>query len=125
MAPVVTTLSQCSRINRRLGDNSWNVVANARPRTLARNQDNRSVVLTHRGGAMRLDFLRSIIAGGLLVAMSGTGALSNESNCRRLEDLARQYVGVQLSSQQQQIKRRLVAWYNDNCKRGRSVHARR
>jgi hypothetical protein len=74
---------------------------------------------------MRLDFLRSIIAGGLLVAMSGTGALSNESNCRRLEDLARQYVGVQLSSQQQQIKRRLVAWYNDNCKRGRSVHARR
>jgi hypothetical protein len=51
--------------------------------------------------------------------------LSNESNCRQLEDLARQYAGVKLSSQQQQMKRRLVAWYNSNCKRTQSVHARR
>ena len=66
-----------------------------------------------------------VIAVGLLVAMSGTGVLSNESNCRRLEDLARQYAGVQLTSQQQQLKRRLVAWYSDNCRRTRSVQARR
>jgi ABC-type transport system involved in cytochrome c biogenesis ATPase subunit len=76
---------------------------------------------------MRLLLLRSsmlMIAAGLLVATSGTGALSNE-NCRRLEDLARQYAGVQLTSAQQRLKRRLTAWYNDNCKRTRNVHARR
>ena len=66
-----------------------------------------------------------VIAAGLFVATSGTAALSNEGNCRQLEDLARQYAGVQLTSQQQQIKRRLVAWYNDNCKRTRNVQARR
>jgi len=66
-----------------------------------------------------------VIAAGALIAMSGTPALSNESNCRQLEDLARQYAGVKLSSQQQQIKRRLVAWYNDNCKRARTLQARR
>jgi hypothetical protein len=66
-----------------------------------------------------------VIAAGLLIAMSCADALSNESNCRQLEDLARQYAGVQLTSQQQQIKRRLVGWYNDNCKRTRSVQARR
>jgi hypothetical protein len=66
-----------------------------------------------------------VIAVSLLVAMSGTGALSNESKCRQLEDLARQYAGVQLTSQQQQIKRRLVAWYTDNCKRTRNAQARR
>lgn len=67
----------------------------------------------------------AVVAGGLFIAMSGTGALSNESNCRQLEDLARQYAGVKLTSHQQQIKRKLVAWYNENCKRTRSVHARR
>jgi hypothetical protein len=61
----------------------------------------------------------------LLTATSGTVALSNEGNCRQLEDLARQYAGVRLTSEQQRIKRRLVAWYNDNCKRTRNVHARR
>ena len=66
-----------------------------------------------------------VMAAGLSFAMSGTAALSNESNCRQLEDLARQYAGVKLSSHQQQIKRRLVAWYNDNCKRARTLQARR
>jgi hypothetical protein len=66
----------------------------------------------------------AVVVAGLLIAVSGTGALSNE-NCRRLEDLARQYAGVKLTSEQQQLKRKLVAWYNDNCKRTRSAHARR
>jgi hypothetical protein len=66
-----------------------------------------------------------LMAAGLSVAMSGTAALSNEGNCRQLEDLARQYAGVKLSSRQQQIKRRLVAWYTDNCKRPRTLQARR
>ena len=64
-----------------------------------------------------------IIAACSLIAMSGTAALSNENNCRRLENLAREYAGVQLTSQQQQLKRRLVGWYNRNCKT-RSAAAR-
>jgi hypothetical protein len=67
----------------------------------------------------------AMMAAGLLIATSGTVALGNEGNCRQLESLARQYAGVKLTSEQQRIKRRLVAWYNDNCKRTRSVHARR
>ena len=64
------------------------------------------------------------LAAGLLVAVSGTAAVSNE-NCRRLEDLARQYAGVQLTASQKQLKRKLVAWYNGNCKSTRSAEARR
>jgi hypothetical protein len=65
------------------------------------------------------------IAAALLTATSGSNALSSESNCRRLEELARQYAGLQLTSEQKQLKRRLVAWYNDNCKRTRSIQAGR
>jgi hypothetical protein len=73
-----------------------------------------------------LTFMRPVVlitAAGFLT-MSNTASLSNEANCRRLEDLARQYAGVRLTSDQQQLKRRLVAWYNSNC-RTRSVDARR
>lgn len=64
-------------------------------------------------------------AAAMPVVTSGTGALSNESNCRQLESLARQYAGVKLTSDQRQLKRKLVAWYNENCRRTRNVHARR
>jgi hypothetical protein len=66
-----------------------------------------------------------VIAAGLLIVTSGTSALSNENNCRRLEDLAQQYAGVQLTSQQQRLKRKLVAWYHGNCKRTRSAEVQR
>jgi hypothetical protein len=66
-----------------------------------------------------------VIVSGLLTATGGTTALSSDVNCRRLEGLARQYAGVVLTSQQQQLKRRLVAWYNSNCKRARSAQASR
>jgi hypothetical protein len=64
-----------------------------------------------------------VIAAGLFHAASGSGALSSD-NCRRLEDLARQYAGVQLTSEQQKLKRRLVSWYGANCKRTRSADVR-
>jgi hypothetical protein len=67
----------------------------------------------------------AVVAVGLLIATSGTAALSNESNCRRLEDLARQYAGVKLTSDQKQLKRKLVAWYKENCRRTHNVEARR
>ena len=57
-----------------------------------------------------------VIAATLLTAMNGTTALANEHNCRRLENLAREYAGVQLTKPQQLLKRRLVAWYNSNCR---------
>ena len=57
-----------------------------------------------------------VIAATLLTAMNGTTALANEHNCRRLENLAQEYTGVQLTKPQQQLKRRLVAWYNSNCR---------
>jgi hypothetical protein len=66
-----------------------------------------------------------VIAVATIIATSGTSALSNESNCRRLEVLASEYAGVRLTSQQQQLKRRLLAWYNSNCKQTRSADARR
>jgi hypothetical protein len=66
----------------------------------------------------------AVMAAGLLLALSGTAATSNESNCRRLEDLARQYAGVKLTADQQQLKRKLVAWYNDNCRPTRTRQAR-
>ena len=67
----------------------------------------------------------AVMAAGLFIITSNTGALSNEGQCRQLEDLARQYAGVKLTSHQQQLKRKMVAWYNGNCKRTRNVHARR
>ena len=66
-----------------------------------------------------------VMAAGLPVVASGSAALSNDSQCRQLEGLARQYAGVKLTSHQQQLKRKMVAWYNGNCKRTRNAHARR
>jgi hypothetical protein len=67
----------------------------------------------------------AVMAAGLLITTSGTAALSSEGQCRQLEDLARQYAGVKLTSDQQRLKRKLVSWYNDNCKAARTRQARR
>jgi len=67
--------------------------------------------------------LSIVVTVGLLHASSGSSALGND-NCRRLENLARQYAGVKLTSDQQKLKRRLVSWYNVNCKRTRSADVR-
>jgi hypothetical protein len=40
--------------------------------------------------------------------------------CTQLEELHRQYIGVSLSSEQQALKRKLVAWYNANCRQRRA-----
>jgi hypothetical protein len=66
-----------------------------------------------------------VISIGLFIATSGTSALGNESSCRRLEVLSRQYAGVQLTNQQQHLKRKLVAWYNGNCRQTRSASGQR
>lgn len=35
--------------------------------------------------------------------------------CRYLEDLNRQYLGLTLTPEEQQIKREMLAWYRANC----------
>ena len=65
----------------------------------------------------------AVMAAGFLM-VSCTGAWSNE-NCQRLEALAAQYAGVELTGAQKQVKRRLVAWYQRNCARIRSADIRR
>jgi hypothetical protein len=36
--------------------------------------------------------------------------------CQQLEELRAQYAGVELSSEQKQLKRQLVAWYYGHCR---------
>ena len=54
------------------------------------------------------------LAIGLSLAMTSSAALGNE-NCQKLEALAQQYAGVQLTSSQKVLKRQLVTWYKQNC----------
>jgi hypothetical protein len=60
------------------------------------------------------------LSAGLILAFSSNAALSAE-NCQRLEILASQYAGVDLTSAQKQLKHKMVAWYSAHCLR----HARR
>ena len=76
-----------------------------------------------RTGSVFVRLLSIVVAVGLFQTISGGGALGSD-NCRRLEDLARQYAGVRLTSDQQKLKRRLVSWYNVNCRRTRSADVR-
>jgi hypothetical protein len=68
--------------------------------------------MKHILGALVYHF-GAALCGGLLV-FSSTAAFSGE-NCQRVEALAHQYAGVQLTSDQKQIKRQMVAWYSTNC----------
>ncbi len=58
---------------------------------------------------------RAVLCAGILLALSSTASLA-DSRCEQLEALNRQYIGVKLTSDQQRIKRQLVAWYNANCR---------
>jgi len=78
-------------------------------------------MITSRIGSELLRRAMLMSAVAFVMATGGSPALSSEHNCRRLEALARQYAGVQLTTQQQQLKRRLVTWYNGNCTRTRSA----
>jgi hypothetical protein len=77
--------------------------------------------VTVRGARMNrfpvalVHYFGAALCGGLLVFSSSTAFSSD--NCRRLEALAHQYAGVQLTSDQKQIKRQMVAWYSTNCVR--------
>lgn len=67
---------------------------------------------------------RRMLYAGLFLTIASTASLAND-NCQRLEELDRQYAGVTLTSDQQQLKRKLVAWYHKNCGSTRRVASRR
>jgi len=56
------------------------------------------------------------LSAGLILAVNCNVASATE-NCERLEALSYQYASVELTSAQKQIKRKLVAWYTENCTR--------
>jgi hypothetical protein len=69
--------------------------------------------------------LRTSSAALAVVAVLGafvpTKSLA-DGRCQQLEALKVQYAGVQLTADQQQLKRTLVAWYYGHCA-GRHVAA--
>jgi hypothetical protein len=65
----------------------------------------------------------AVLAAAFLV-FDGTPAFSSDNNCQRLEALAIEYAGVRLSVDQQVLKRRLVAWYESNCRDRRAASLR-
>jgi hypothetical protein len=56
------------------------------------------------------------LTAGLILTFGSNTALSVES-CQRLEARAVQYSGVELTSAQKQLKRKLVEWYSTHCTR--------
>ena len=61
---------------------------------------------------------RAALSAGLILAFSCNAALSAE-NCQRLEALANQYAGVELTGAQKQLKRKMATWYSTHCMRPR------
>ena len=47
--------------------------------------------------------------------------MADDYRCKQLEELNRQYMGVSLTSDQQLLKRKLVSWYNANCRQRRAA----
>jgi len=54
------------------------------------------------------------LSAGLILVFSSNAAFSAES-CERLEALASQYAGVELTNEQKQMKRKMVVWYSRHC----------
>ncbi|HEX2230509.1 MAG TPA: hypothetical protein VHM64_25550 [Candidatus Binatia bacterium] len=63
--------------------------------------------------------LRKVLCASLFLTLASTASMA-DSRCQQLEELHRQYIGVTLTSSQQQLKRKLVAWYNANCRSRRA-----
>jgi hypothetical protein len=56
------------------------------------------------------------LSAGLVLAFSSHAALSTES-CEQLEALANQHASVSLTSEQKELKRKMVVWYSTHCVR--------
>jgi hypothetical protein len=67
--------------------------------------------------------LRLASAGAALLLMTGATRSLADDNCQQLETLSQQYEGVELTVVQKQMKRRMIMWYNKNCRTHRSAQA--
>jgi hypothetical protein len=63
--------------------------------------------------------LTGLVSVGIFLAFSASQSFADE-RCKRLEELNRQYAGVQLTSTQKQLKKKLVSWYMQNCRTRRA-----
>ena len=68
-------------------------------------------------------FLLVILSAGATLSSLTNVALADE-RCEQLVKLHRQYAGVELTSEQQNLKAQLVAWYKANCRRARHAVSR-
>ena len=63
-------------------------------------------------------YVLAILSTAAVVYSLSSAALADE-RCEQLVRLHRQYAGVELTSDQQNLKAQLVAWYKANCLRAR------
>jgi hypothetical protein len=63
-----------------------------------------------------------VLCAGLFLslALASTAGFADE-RCGQLVALKKQYAGVVLTSEQKDLKVKLVSWYNSNCGRGRLI----
>jgi hypothetical protein len=54
------------------------------------------------------------LSAGLILAL-GSNVASSTENCERLEALAVQYTGVELTRGQKQLKLKMIIWYSTHC----------
>jgi hypothetical protein len=73
-------------------------------------------MLPSSGAARR--YLLALLSASALVSSLTSTAFADE-RCEHLVRLHRQYAGVELTSEQQNLKAQLVAWYKANCRRAR------
>ena len=73
-------------------------------------------------GASRRFLLAILSAGAVLCALANVARA--DERCEQLVKLHRQYAGVELTSEQQNLKAQLVAWYKANCRRARHAVSR-
>jgi len=57
-----------------------------------------------------------VLCGGLFLSLVSTAAFALDERCGQLVALHKQYRGVELTSEQQDIKVQLVSWYNAKCR---------
>lgn len=60
--------------------------------------------------------MKSLVLGALAVVSIVMPQARADERCQQLEALHAQYAGVQLTPEQQQLKRTLVAWYYGHCR---------
>lgn len=73
----------------------------------------------HRKFGVSTRYCLGALCAGLFLSLTSTASKA-DYRCQQLEELNKQYIGVSLTTDQQALKRKLVAWYNANCKMRRA-----